>query len=78
VSTPDPSGARFTPFGPLWGKYYDMNTQYIIPLLSMIVRDPLTRQYGYHPLLTYEGWLKYLELQRQGRAPQSLYDLEGV
>jgi hypothetical protein len=78
ISTPDASGARSSPFGPLWGTYVDMNNQYKVPLLSMIVRDPLTLQYGYHPLLPYEAWLRYLDLQRQGRPPQSLYDLEEV
>jgi len=75
VSTPSRQGANSTPFGALWGTYFDMSTEQRIGLLSYLTRDAQQHMVGYTPLMTYELWLRYLELQRAGNAPVSLYDM---
>jgi len=75
VSTPSREGANSTPFGALWGTYFDMTTEQRIPLLSYLARNAQQQVVGYAPLMTYELWLRYLELQRAGIPPQSLYEM---
>lgn len=77
VSTPDREGARGRSFGAIWGRYFNMNTQKETELLSVLIRNPVTGKRQYHPLMTHELWLRYLELRREGKAPESWYDMEG-
>ena len=75
VSTPDRMGANSTPYGALWGTYFDMNSEQRVPLLSRLCRDAQQRVDEYAPLLTYELWLKYLALQKAGTPPTKIDDL---
>lgn len=75
VSTPARKGANSTAYGALWGTYFDMNTQQVVPLLSELTRNERNEVVAYSPLMTYGSWLRYLELQQAGTAPASFYDM---
>jgi hypothetical protein len=76
VTTPDRMGADARALGVLWGRYFDMNSEAQVPLLSELARDTATDGYAYHPLLPYPVWERYLRLAQAGAAPESLFELE--
>jgi Replication-relaxation len=75
VSTPDRRGASSNPYGALWGRYADMNSGALVPLMSRVMYAR-GRPVTYQPVLHLDVWEALLRARAAGVDIQSLADLD--
>lgn len=77
VSTsPALSGGDDLKLGPLWGDYFDMNTEAKVPLLSYLARDGAKRVYA--PVMTRNMFRFYASLAKTHHVPDTLESLQDL